>query len=242
MWELVGNTKSMFGNILTPTHLIIGGYFLERGIGSLIMYYAQSGNWHLGWIEGNTLGTSKILWNHVASQGFGNLRDGEHLNIRDDFDGKGTDDILFYNAGDGNWWFGWIEGYGFSSVMNWKLVGNTRGFGSLTDGYHLNKLGDFDGDGRDEILMYSSSDGDWWLIKIDGDSSSTYRLSTHKIGNLSGGTGPNYADYNHEVVPGKFTGAAKLELLVVPYSTRDLVHITVESGQIRIEPVHELPI
>lgn len=219
-WNLVGNTRA-FGNLVSIHHLIIPGYFLEAGVGSLIMYYSKSGNWHLGWIEG----ASAIQWNHVASNPFGELKDGMHLNARGDFDGNSRDEILFYNAGDGNWWFGWIEGHGYSSAMKWKLVGNTRGFGNLTDGYHLHISGDFDGDGRNEILMYSSKDGDW------------YNLKTHKIGNTQGFD--NLADYNHEVVPDKFTGAAKLELLASRYSNRKVWHITVEVGQIRIAELRE---
>lgn len=116
----------------------------------------------------------------------------------------------------GEWWIGWIEGYGYSSVMQWMPVGNTSGFGSLTDSYHLNISGDFDGDGRDEILMYSSSDGDWWLIKIDGTRGPlpNYSLKTIKIGDRHRlpDTG-NLADPFHEVISDKL-----LELQVKNHS------------------------
>lgn len=238
-WSKVGNTHT-FGNILTSTHLIIAGSFIEHNVGSLLMYYEGSGNWHLGWIEGSTLGTSVIKWHHVVHNWFGNLRDGNHLNMKGYFGGNSKDDILFYNATDGNWWFGWIEGWGTSSstpfIMKWKNVGNTGvpGFGRLTDGYHLNVSGDFDGDSRDEILMYSSSDGDWWLIKINGNSFSTYILSAQKIGNTKGTTG-NLADPFHDVVSSDIlrgNGApGRVELLAIRYPyfvvTRKVWHITV---------------
>jgi hypothetical protein len=145
----------------------------------------------------------------------------------------------------GEWWIGWIEGYGYSSVMQWMPVGNTSGFGSLTDSYHLNISGDFDGDGRDEILMYSSSDGDWWLIKINGTRGPppSYFLKTIKIGKaIKIG---NLADPFHEVIPDKFvrvTGQTpQSELLAIRYGnpTRKVWQITVTLSLVSIKQLRE---
>ena len=52
--------------------------------------------------------------------GFGNIMDGKHPVWIGDFDGDGGSDVLFYYAGDDNWWLGNSVGDGIS----WSLLGN----------------------------------------------------------------------------------------------------------------------
>ena len=40
------------------------------------------------------------------------------------------------------------------------------GFGKLTDGNHPVWIGDFDGDGRTDVLFYYSGDDNWWLGNV----------------------------------------------------------------------------
>jgi hypothetical protein len=55
------------------------------------------------------------------SGGFGNLIDGQHPIWIADFTGAGHAQIMFYYAGDGNWWLGDMQG----GQLNWSLAGNT---------------------------------------------------------------------------------------------------------------------
>ena len=57
--------------------------------------------------------------------GFGNLTDGNHPILVDDFDGDGQTDLFFYYSSDDNWWLGTVD----DGQLNWALAGNTAGFG-----------------------------------------------------------------------------------------------------------------
>src|SRR5215211_8563022 len=56
------------------------------------------------------------------------------------------------------------------------------GFGKLTDGKHPVWVGDFNGDGRAEILFYYTGDQNWWLGQFGADG----RLSWSLAGNTAG--------------------------------------------------------
>ena len=55
---------------------------------------------------------------------FGDLNDSLHLVWTGDFTGKGHAQVLFYYAGDGNWWLGDFASGG------WQNVGNSAGSGT----------------------------------------------------------------------------------------------------------------
>ena len=84
----------------------------------------------MGWIEGETLGTSAIHWYHVATQPVGELWDRRHLIRRGDFDWNGRDEILVYNAGDGDWWLIKIDGdapnYRQTDLVAFSYGGNRK--------------------------------------------------------------------------------------------------------------------
>src|SRR5712691_11049210 len=67
-------------------------------------------------------------------------------------------DLLFYSPGDGNWWLGRFT----ETRLNWKLVGNTAGFGNLADGRPV-WMGKFIEAGQINLLFYSPADGNWWV-------------------------------------------------------------------------------
>jgi hypothetical protein len=66
--------------------------------------------------------------------------------------------VLFYNPGDDNWWLGSHDG----NELAWSFAGNTLGFGQVWDGRPF-WTGDFNGNGRAEVLFYYPGDGNWWL-------------------------------------------------------------------------------
>jgi hypothetical protein len=57
----------------------------------------------------------------ACSSGFGNLIDGQHPIWIADFTGAGHAQIMFYYAGDGNWWLGDMV----AGKLQWSLTGNT---------------------------------------------------------------------------------------------------------------------
>jgi len=95
--------------------------------------------------------------------GFGGVWDGRPFWVGD-FNGDGRADILFYYPGDDNWWLGTHNG----SELQWTFAGNTTGFGhGINDGRPF-WVGDFNGDGRADILFYYPGDDNWWLGTHNG--------------------------------------------------------------------------
>jgi len=65
--------------------------------------------------------------------------------------------VLFYYGGDSNWW---LRDF---NAANWRLVGNTAGFGNMLDGQHPIWIGDFTGVRHSQVLFYYGGDSNWWI-------------------------------------------------------------------------------
>ena len=120
----------------------------------------------IGFLEHMMLANNQLNWNFVGNTAnFGNLLDGHHILWDGDFNGDGRADILFHFSDDQNWFLGT---YDVNLQMNWNFVGNTANFGNLLDGHHILWDGDFNGDGRADILFHFSDDQNWFLGTYDG--------------------------------------------------------------------------
>lgn len=108
--------------------------------------------------------------------GFGNLADKRPF-FTGDFNGDGKKEILFYYPGDGNWWLGTFVG----NTINWALVGNTSGFGNLSDGRPI-WIGDFAGTGKTDVLFYYPGDRNWWLGQFNNANQLTWNLAGNTRG------------------------------------------------------------
>jgi hypothetical protein len=149
-WKLAGNTKG-FGNLLEGRRFWIA-HFIDGYQLDLLFYNPGDGNWWLGRFSGE-----KLEWKLVNnSSGFGSLMDKPFWT--GNFLGAGQIDLLFYAPLDGNWWLGRIE----EMKLQWTCVGNTKGFGNLTDGRPF-WTGNFSSPEQTDILFYSRLDGHWWL-------------------------------------------------------------------------------
>jgi hypothetical protein len=81
-----------------------------------------------------------------------------------DFNGDGRAEVLFYCSDDDNWRIGSYDG----TQLQWALAGSTVSFGhAIYDGRPF-WAGDFNGDGRAEMLFYYPGDDNWWLGTYDG--------------------------------------------------------------------------
>jgi VCBS repeat protein len=196
-WRLAGNTVG-FGSLLDGRHWMSSGDFDQDGKTDVVMYFAGDGNWFIGHSDGE-----KLTWRLAGNTaGFGNLLDGNHRLYTGDFDGDGKTDVLMYYAGDGNWFIGHSDG----EKLTWRLAGNTAGYGNLLDGNHRLYTGDFDGDGKADVVMYYASNGDWFRGLSDGD-----KLNWSGAGNTS--AFGNLADANHNLYFGDFDGNGKMDML-----------------------------
>ena len=172
VWNLAGNTSG-FGNVADGRPFWIDD-FNGTGGNDVLFYFPGDDNWWLGTFSGTTL-----TWQHVGNtSGFGHaINDGRPF-WTGNFSGTTGSDVLFYYPGDDNWWVGSLSG----GTFQWSNAGNTRALlgRAISDGRPF-WIGDFDGNGRDEVLMYAPATDDWWLGTFSGTT-----LTFTKVGNTVG--------------------------------------------------------
>ena len=172
VWNLAGNTSG-FGNVADGRPFWIDD-FTGTGGSDVLFYFPGDDNWWLGTFTGTTL-----TWQNAGNtSGFGHaINDGRPF-WTGRFFGTGGADMLFYYPGDDNWWVGTLSG----GTFQWSNAGNTRSLlgRAINDGRPF-WIGDFDGNGRDEVLMYAPASDDWFLGTFSGTS-----LTFAKVGNTVG--------------------------------------------------------
>ena len=177
---------------------IWSGDFTGDGRTDVLFYFPGDDNWWLGTLQGN-----QLAWSLVGNTaGFGHgINDGRPFWTAD-FTGNGSTDVLFYYPGDDNWWLGQVV----NGQLQWSHVGNTAGFGhAINDGRPF-WIGDFNGDGRADVLFYYPGDDNWWLGTLQGG-----QLSWSHLGNTAG--------FGHAINDGRpfwtadFTGNGSTDVL-----------------------------
>lgn len=124
-----------------------------------------------------------------------------------DFTGDGQADLLYYLRSRRTWYLGsWAAG-----SLAWTQVGKTDDFGQVGDGRPF-WVGDFDGDGADELLCYFPGEGDWWLGDVAGTE-----LTWSRVGNTQKQFGQVFD--GRPFYSGRFSGGDATELLF--YSPAD---------------------
>ena len=215
-WTSPGNTSGQpagnrvnFGDLADAQHRIWVGAFEGHGRSQILFYFEGDGNWWLG-----TIGTAgSFQWQLVGnskggstenSVNFGNLLDSAHFFWRGNFTAAGQADMVMHYRGDGNWFDGSLDPTG---KLRWRSLGNTKGFGDVTDTSHRFWVGNFGGTGRDELLFYNSGDSNWWRGEI-GPQPLKWTLAgnTRLLGNL--------IDPQHAVWSGDFAAAPQSALLL----------------------------
>ena len=129
-----------------------------------------------------------------------------------DFNGDGKTDALFYYQGDGNWWLGLSNG----STLTWSNAGNMAAQFSdyqnlLTSSYAF-YTGDFNGDGKEDMMLYAASTATLWFGLSNGAT------LTWTSANTSTGFG-NLLDGKHDIHVGDYNGDGKTD--VAFYSSPD---------------------
>lgn len=126
-----------------------------------------------------------------------------HRLFSGDFDGDGRTDAGFYYQGNGDFWIGNSR----DGRMDWSNGGNVFGFGDLMDNNHKFFDGDFNGDGKADMLFVNRGDQNWWLGKSNGSA-----FNWQVIANTKG-----FGDVispSHKILTGDFNGDRKTDVLI----------------------------
>lgn len=86
--------------------------------------------------------------------------------LQGSFGGGTQSDLLVYNGATQDWWAGVSAG----DALLWTRVETTTALGNLNDGSHTWWVGDFEGSGRQQVLVYGSVDGNWFLGSLGGEA------------------------------------------------------------------------
>jgi hypothetical protein len=132
-----GNVNN-FGNLLDGQHLIMTGDFDGDRRAEVLFYFKGDGNWFIGVPDAN----NRLDWSGGPASNTKNKFPGNLWGWYGDFDADGRTDWLWYSIKDRNWWLLTLEPN--TKKLKWTIVGNTFGFGSLSDGQHPMFKGDFD--------------------------------------------------------------------------------------------------
>ncbi len=143
----------------------------------------------------------------------GNLTDPDHVVMEGSFAAGSRSEVLVYDGSSHAWWIGSSAPVGFG----WTEVATTPAFGSLNDGAHSWFVGDFAGAGTDQVLLYSSVDGTWWLGSlVTGDGGALPSNLTWSVvadtSNLAWGNIASNSDVY--VAAGDFKGVGSKQLYV----------------------------
>jgi hypothetical protein len=180
-----------------PQHYVFPGDFNGDGKTDVAFYYSNGDFW-FGLSDGQ-----KLTWSRAVNvAGFGNLVDGGHAFYIADFNGDKKTDVLFYSTGDSNWWLGTSSG----TALSFALVGNTPNIGNVLDGKHSVRVGDYDGNGKADVAVYSNADGSWNIGLSNGTA------LTWSSAGATGGFG-DLLDGAHAFYDGDFDGDGKADVL-----------------------------
>ena len=94
------------------------------------------------------------IWGTELTTGFGDIS--HHRFWTGNFSGGNNTQILFYSAGDNNWWIGTFN----ATTLSWALAGNTQGFGNVSANPFW--TGAFSGLNKTQIVSYHPGDGNWF--------------------------------------------------------------------------------
>ncbi|QZY57030.1 DUF2334 domain-containing protein [Crassaminicella profunda] len=144
------------GNYWVP----LVGDFNGNGIDDLVVWNPNTGDWQVALSDGTKF-NPKASW--LKAWGVGDYL----VPLVGDFNGDGIDDLVVWNPDTGDWQVALSDGTKFNPKASWLrtwAVGN----------YWTPLVGDFDGDGKTDILVVDVSRGDWQVALSTGSQFRPY--------------------------------------------------------------------
>src|SRR5208337_2790458 len=184
------------------------GDFNGDGTSDILFYNSNSGTVGEWLMHNGQIASSQAIASFGAGSGWSIAGTG-------DFTGNGTDDILFYNASTGT--------LGEWLMQNGQLA-SSQAIGSFGagSGWSIAGVGDFTGNGTDDILFYNANTGivGEWLMQ------NGQLASSQAIGSLGVGSGWTVAGV------GDYTGNGTSDILFYNTSTGAAGEWLMQNGQL----------
>ena len=148
-------TEGFLRTVADPNWQIAGtGDFDGDGESDILWRNAATGENYIYFMNGTAIKPSEGYIRTVADQNWQVAGIG-------DFDGDGKDDILWRNSVTGENYIYFMDGRSIKPTEGYvRTVADTR--------WHIAGVGDFDGDGKADILWRNSSTGENYLYPMDG--------------------------------------------------------------------------
>jgi hypothetical protein len=181
----------------------LSGDFDGDGRTDLAVYSQRERVYWIGSVTGD-----RLNWRLASNTaGYGDLWDGDHLLEAGQWSGSGRSLLLFNYGRDGNWFMGTFA----ATQVYWDRVATTPALGVLSDGQHLVKTGDFDGNGSTDLLVFARAAADWFVGRYDPSGGTFFPLNFKRASNTA--IFGDLMDANHRVWAGAFSRAGRSDVL-----------------------------
>ncbi len=132
--------------------------FNGDGKDEVLLRHATTGQWRWFGLDDSTVTgqTFTYIWSHLDWQ----------IDSVADFDGDGAQDLLLRNQTTGQWRWYALTNNGTISAQNWAYIWKSPEWQTAA-------VADFDGNGKDDLLLRNQTSGQWRRFALDGANITT---------------------------------------------------------------------